>query len=266
MDVASASRYEPASASRPLILYVGDDHLVLDHLFKRLVSTEFVVRIVGTMSAAWQCIVQVSPFAVVIDATQPSTRWRPWELCRDLSACRRFPVIMVLGNERDDAVARSKAFEYGAEQCFSLGPGLYDDLVAYLAMWRNRQASEAGPGQGPVPASELVPPSDRIVWVDWETRQIVRGERMISLSPKELALLQLLVSRSGHVVPVCEIIKALWNRTRCAAARANLKVVVKNLRGKLEVDPKHPQFLVNVRGVGYRMRVNLKDGANYRNN
>ncbi len=266
MDLTSLARSEPATEIRPLVLYVGDDRFVFDHLLERLLAIGYLVRIVGTMSAAWQSVVQVSPCAVVIDGTQPSARWRPWELCNDLAACRRFPVIMVLGNGRDDAVNRRKAFEHGADQCFSVGPGLYDDLAAYVAMCQARTFATVEPGTLAVPTGQLAVPRDQSVRIDWETRQVVRGERMVSLSPKEFALLELLASRSGHVVPEREILKALWKKTRTPAARANLKQVVKNLRGKIEIDPQHPQLLVNIRGIGYRMQGDLKDGPGYRDN
>ncbi len=49
-------------------------------------------------------------------------------------------------------------------------------------------------------ASQLL--ASRNVWakIDWGTRQVIRGNRVVSLSPKEFALLQLLKTHFGHVV------------------------------------------------------------------
>lgn len=226
---------------------------MFDHLLQRLLSSGFLVRVVETMSAAWRSIVQISPFAVAIDATHPSARWRPWELCRDVSECHRFPVVMVLGDGQDHAANRARAFEHGADECFALGPEFYDEIGAYVEMQRSRLGISEAP--------QLLAPRDVRVKIDWETRQVVRGNQVISLSPKEFALLHLLKSHFGHVVSEREIVRALWRTRVCPAARSNLKQVVKHLRSKIEVDPRHPQYLVNVRGLGYFLKADLMNGS-----
>ncbi len=258
MDITSLTRLESPKSVRPLILYVGDDQSVFDGLLERLLSSGFLVRAVETMSAAWRSIVQVSPFAVIIDATQPRARWRPWELCRDLSECRRFLVVMVFGDGQEGAADRVKAFEHGANQCFQLGPGFQDDLAAYVEMQRSQVSAF------PV-APQLRVGKGVCVRIAWETRQVVRGDCMVSLSPKEFALLQLLKNHSSRVVPEREIIRTLWKTSVCPASRANLKQVVKHLRSKIEVDPPHPQYLVNVRGLGYCLKVDLMNGSGVHN-
>ncbi len=253
MDHRPLTQLGPEKAVSTLILYVGDDQSVFDHLLERLLSSGFTVRVVETMSAVWRTVLQLSPFAVVIDATQPTARWRPWELCRDLSDCQRFPVIMVFDG-KDGSGDRAKAFEHGADQCFHLGPSFYDELAAYFEMQRSRLGTFAA-------EPRLLAQRDPRIRIDWETRQVARGDHRVSLSPKEFALLQLLTNHSGHVVTEREILKALWKRTQCPAARANLKQVVKHLRAKIEVDPQHPKYLVNIRGIGYRLQVDLRDAS-----
>jgi DNA-binding response OmpR family regulator len=254
MELSPLNCSGTAETTRPSILYVGDDKSVFGQIIERLLCRGCHVRVVETVTAAWRSIVQASPFAVVIDATQPSARWRPWELCRDLSECHRFLVVMVLAEGEEAATDRARAFEHGADRCFSLGPRLNEELIAYLAVERSR------PGIYSM-VSEFPAPRDGRVKIDWETRQVVRGSRRISLSPKEFALLQLLKTHSGHVVSKREIEKALWKRSHCPAAESNLKQVVKHLRSKIEADPQHPQYVVNIRGIGYRLQAGLTDGS-----
>jgi DNA-binding response OmpR family regulator len=239
-----------AETTRSSILYVGDDKSVFGLIIERLLGRGCHVRVVETVTAAWRSIVQEFPFAVVIDATLPSARWRPWELCRDLSECHRFLVVMVL-REGEEA-ASDRAFEHGADQCFASGPRLYDELTAYVELHRSF------PGAYNM-GSEFSAPRDGQIKIDWETRQVVRGSRRISLSPKEFALLQLLKNHSGHVVSKREIEKALWKKSHCPATESNLKQVVKHLRSKIEADPQHPQYVLSIRGIGYQLQVGLTD-------
>lgn len=73
--------------------------------------------------------------------------------------------------------------------------------------------------------------------------------------------MQVLKKHSGHVVTERDIVMALWRTRVCPASRGNLKQVVKHLRSKIEVDPVHPQYLVNVRGLGYCLKVDLMNGS-----
>ncbi len=257
MELTPSNRSGTTETAHPLVLYVGDDRLVFDRILERLLGSGCHVRVVETVTAAWRSIVQVSPFAVVIDGTQPNARWRPWELCRDLAECHRFLVVMVFGDGEDNAADRAKAFEHGADQCFSLGPRFYDELAAYVQMKRSRLGTLAVAPHSPAPREMRIK-------IDWETRQVVRGGRTISISPKEFALLQLLKNRSGRVVSEREIVRTLWRRSVCTASRGNLKQVIKHLRSKIELDPQHPQYLVNVRGLGYYLKPALTDGYGVR--
>ena len=77
----------------------------------------------------------------------------------------------------------------------------------------------------------------------------VRGE--VALNPKEYDLLQLLLSRPGHLFPREEIVERVWHQRYSPASRS-LDVHIRHLRKKLE-DIESDIALVTVRGVGYRV-------------
>ncbi len=90
------------------------------------------------------------------------------------------------------------------------------------------------------------------VTFDPKHRLLLRGEDTIHLTPKEAALLSLLVARAGEVVTRGEIMRTIWNTDYVKDTRT-LEVHVCWLRKKIEPVPQHPVYLQTVRGQGYRL-------------
>jgi two-component system response regulator RegX3 len=75
---------------------------------------------------------------------------------------------------------------------------------------------------------------------------------LISLTPSEFRLLDLLASDPERVFSRKEIMQHLWDSSYVGDQRA-CDIHVSNLRRKLETDPTDPQRIVTVRGVGYKL-------------
>jgi len=89
------------------------------------------------------------------------------------------------------------------------------------------------------------------VRVDFARRVVTTGGRPVHLSRREFDLLALLLSPPGQVRTRDELIDRLWSGRDLADTRT-LDTHVRRLRVKLERNPAHPQYLVTVRGVGFR--------------
>ena len=88
------------------------------------------------------------------------------------------------------------------------------------------------------------------------SHQVVRGDREIHLSPTEFRLLELLMRRSGRVVPRDAIVQAVWDFDHDVEENT-LDAFIRLLRSK--VDREHTQKLIHtVRGVGYTIRENSR--------
>lgn len=84
------------------------------------------------------------------------------------------------------------------------------------------------------------------------TREVRRGSRVLSLTPIEFSLLELLLQRSGRVVTREALIAAGWG-PNAEIGESTLYVFVRNLREKLEAERERP-LLQTARGVGYILR------------
>jgi two-component system KDP operon response regulator KdpE len=91
------------------------------------------------------------------------------------------------------------------------------------------------------------------VQVDLARRESHGPAGSIHMTPLEYRVLERLVRQAGMVVRQDQLIREVWGPDRQGDSRS-LRVCVKNLRNKLELDPRRPQFLVTEVGLGYRLR------------
>jgi two-component system, OmpR family, response regulator MtrA len=92
----------------------------------------------------------------------------------------------------------------------------------------------------------------RDIVIDLKSRVVARGGAPIALSPKEYDLLVTLAQRAGTVVTRTELLRDVWRYEPGVVSRT-VDLHVLELRRRLERDPAHPELIVTVRKVGYRM-------------
>ncbi|HEY1890784.1 MAG TPA: response regulator [Steroidobacteraceae bacterium] len=86
------------------------------------------------------------------------------------------------------------------------------------------------------------------------TKRETRGpEGEVHLTPLEYRVLDCLARHLGSIVTQAQLIREVWGPERIDDSRS-LRVCIKNLRGKLEPEPKKPRYLVTEAGLGYRLR------------
>jgi len=75
----------------------------------------------------------------------------------------------------------------------------------------------------------------------------------VHLTPLEYRVLESLARHLGSIVMQAQLIREVWGPERQGDSRS-LRVCIKNLRGKLEPDPRKPRYLITEAGLGYRLR------------
>ncbi|MGH7122696.1 MAG: winged helix-turn-helix domain-containing protein, partial [Acetobacteraceae bacterium] len=91
------------------------------------------------------------------------------------------------------------------------------------------------------------------VSVDLVRRVVKRRDDQVKLSPKEYALLRVLVLNAGKVLTHRQILNAVWGPAHAEDAQY-LRVLVRNLRQKLEADSARPALILTEPRVGYRLQ------------
>ncbi|OGO40612.1 MAG: hypothetical protein A2W36_07055 [Chloroflexi bacterium RBG_16_58_14] len=166
-----------------------------------------------------------------------------------LDALRQFkdefavPVIFLTARRRElDEVV---GLELGADD-YVTKPFDLDILLAHIKAVLRRSA-------GPPPPLETYAP--RVVGdlvVDPGARSVTVKGRPIELTRREFDLLHALALEPKRVIPVEDLLARVWG-AEFAGQPQVVYVHIRWLREKIEADPKHPQRILTVRGVGYKL-------------
>ena len=170
-------------------------------------------------------------------------------MCRRLRAESCVPIIFLSALEAISE--RVAGLDLGADDYLPkpFSPKELEARIASILRRVGRGSAAAEPrdvpvGQGVLRVGDLV--------VDTNRRQVTRGSERIALTYTEFSLLELLFREPGRVVPRAEILEQLWGYPpRRAADLRVVDVYVARLRGKLEPDPRNPELILTVRGIGY---------------
>ncbi len=152
----------------------------------------------------------------------------------------RAPVIIV--SARDSTDEKVAALDLGAAD-YVTKPFDTEELIARIrAALRHRIA--AGGGRALVTAGDIS--------IDLIDRRIVKAGTEIHLTPKEFGVLSELARFPGRAITHQQLLKAVWANDYDRHIEY-LRVVIRNIRQKLEDDPARPAVIVNELGVGYRL-------------
>jgi len=141
----------------------------------------------------------------------------------------------------------SAALEAGADVCVRDTDGA-EIMTAQLGALARRKAPVAEVEDGPstITVRDLV--------LDFDRCQAIREQETIPLTPTEFKILAYLAKNAGKVVSPVEILRAVQDYTYSdREAQEIVKVYIRRIRRKVEVEPSEPSYIINVRGFGYML-------------
>ncbi|HEY3749135.1 MAG TPA: response regulator transcription factor [Pseudonocardiaceae bacterium] len=225
------------------ILVVDDDRAVRESLRRSLQFNGYQVELAGDGQQALDSVIQQRPDAMVLDVMMP--RLDGLEVCRRLRGTGDDLPILVL-TARDAVSDRVAGLDAGADD-YLPKPFALEELLARLRALLRRAAAETD-------ALNDAPPAMRFsdLELDPGTRDVRRGERAISLTRTEFALLELFMAHPKQVLTRGRILEDVWGYDFPTSGNA-LEVYVGYLRRKTEADGES-RLIHTVRGVGYVLR------------
>ena len=156
--------------------------------------------------------------------------------------------ILVL-TAKDDPIDRILGLEIGADDYLTKPFSPREVLARMKAIFRRLEPR--GPSDLSDQPAEMLQIGD--ILADLTNYQVsVKGEK-IFLTPKEFELLVYFMKRKGRVIDRDTLLNRIWNFDFDGQSRI-VDVHISHLREKLERDPKHPEYLVTVRGFGYKFQ------------
>ena len=161
-----------------------------------------------------------------------------YELCRRLRAAGNWaPILMLTAKSGDDDEAH--ALDTGADD-FLAKPFSYVVLLARIRALLRRRGRDR---PAVVTAGDLA--------LDPASHQVRRGEIAVDLTPRQFALLEVLMRRAGEVLPKREILEHVWDFTFDGDPNI-VEVYVRQLRTRIDL-PFGRAAIQTVRGAGYRL-------------
>jgi len=230
------------------VLVVEDEQSFVDALTVGLRREGFEVEVATDGVAALEAFDRSPPDIVLLDLMLP--RLSGLDVCREIRTRSQVPVIMVTakGTEVDTVVG----LEIGADD-YMTKPYRLRELVARMRAVLRRAESPTGTRVADETSDETSNVAVVVgdVTVDPGRHEVqVRGEAM-AMPLREFELLSLLMDNAGRVLTRDVLIDRVWGYDYVGDTRT-LDVHVKRVRSKIEIDPRHPERLVTIRGVGYR--------------
>jgi two-component system response regulator MprA len=225
------------------ILVVDDDRAVRESLRRSLQFNGYQVETAGDGQQALESVTASRPDAMVLDVMMP--RLDGLEVCRRLRSTGDDLPILVL-TARDAVSDRVSGLDAGADD-YLPKPFALEELLARLRALLRRAANENDEEER---ARATLKFAD--LELDPGTRDVRRGERAISLTRTEFALLELFLAHPKQVLTRGRILEDVWGYDFPTSGNA-LEVYVGYLRRKTELEGE-TRLLHTVRGVGYVLR------------
>jgi two-component system KDP operon response regulator KdpE len=175
---------------------------------------------------------------VLLDMNMPGMNGL--EVCREIRGHSEISIIML--TVRDDESDKVGSLDAGADD-YVTKPFNPPELLARIRAALRRTPSTQGPA-GHVPLGS--------VDINFDTRQVSARGGQVRLTPKEFELLRYLVAHANKVISHRELLQAVWGPDYGDQVDY-LRVVVNQLRKKIEPTPSEPTYLLTEPWVGYRL-------------
>ncbi len=221
------------------ILVVEDDVQLAEILSEALRDRQYVVDVARDGESAWDFLTTLPYDLVVLDVTLPKLD--------GVSLCKRLrqhnvtlPVLMVTA--RDSVGDKINGLDAGADDYLVKPYDLQELMARVRAMLRRGCA----------------PNASGMMWgklnLDSSTYEVTYEQRSLQLTPKEFALLELLISSGRRVLSRTGIIEHIWSLEN-PPTEETVKSHIKSLRQKLKLAGAPEDLIETVHGLGYRLKL-----------
>ena len=219
------------------ILVVDDESQITRVLRTSLSSQGYDIRVANDGEMALEIMKDWTPDLVITDLSMPNMDGL--ELCRRLRSKLQIPIVVlsVRGQER----TKVQALDAGADDYITKPFGM-EELLARVRS-NLRRAPVEGSERGAIELGDFR--------IDVDARIVSVSGRAVHLTPKEFDVLLYLAERPGKVVTHRALLGAVWGGESTEQVEY-LRVVVAQLRKKLQPAADSPRYIVTEPWIGYR--------------
>ncbi len=217
------------------ILIVEDDILLNRGIRLALEKNLYSVVSSHSFSEGYSYFLNESFDIILLDINLPDQSGL--ELCRQIRKVSDVPVIFITANDTEKDML--DGFLTGCDDYISKPFSLeilYRRVVAILKRIQSKNRNIFRSGE---------------IFIDYDKMLVMKSEELIKLTATEYKLLAMLTKNNGQVLTRQSILEKLWDVDESFVDENALSVNMRRLRQKLEDDPKNPQYIRTVFGIGY---------------
>lgn len=231
---------EPAEPgiSAGKVLVVDDEPSIVNAVSYNLRRHNFSVVTAGDADEALRVFTEEKPDLVILDIMLPSGSG--FDICRAMREQSRAPILMLTARVAESD--RVRGLDIGADDYVVKPFGMRELIARVRALLRRAE-----------PVTVAAPAETRGLYIDHEKREAHFEGQLLSLSRREFDLLALLASSPGRVFDRQTMLDRVWGEDACVDDRT-VDVHIRWLREKIEQAPAHPEYLLTVRGIGYKLK------------
>lgn len=224
------------SATR--LLVIDDEPQIVRALRPGLSAAGYDVESVGSAAEALAAVAERAFDVLIVDLGLPDMDGK--ELIARVREWADTPMIVLSARDSEDE--KIAALDLGANDFVNKPIGIGELMARLRVVTRSRT--------GVQPAADIA----RIghLEIDFNTRRMLVGGKLVRPSPREMKLLRAFTQRPGAVLTHKQIVAAVWGADSAVETQF-VRVLVGNLRQKIEKDPTRPTMIVTEPGVGYRL-------------
>lgn len=224
--------------AKPHILVIDDEQQILRALRTILSQQNYQVTSASTGEEGLAYATAVQPDIIILDLGLPDMTGV--QVCQQIREWSDLPVIVL--SAHDSEAEKVAALDAGADDYLTKPFGV-DELLARVRVALRHRSRVGSTKSSVVTVGALV--------IDLANHLVTRGGELVKLTATEYKLLAYLVGNPGRVLTHQSILNHVWGYSE-GSQMEYLRVYIRQLRQKLEEDPRNPQLILTESGVGYR--------------
>jgi len=233
------------------LLLIEDDPQIQRFLATALDAHGYALRIAGSGKEGQQLAALHKPDIAIVDIGLPDMSGL--EVIQRLREWYTQPILVLSARDREtDKVA---ALDLGADDYLTKPFGIGELLARLRVMQRHLGGRDTTQDSARIGIGDIT--------LDLAARRVLRAGTDIHLTPIEYQLLTILARHRGKVLTHRQLLREVWGAAHTESPQY-LRIYMRALRRKIEIDPAQPRFLLTEVGVGYRLadEPDVPDSAN----